>query len=76
MTNEVDPFKEFEFPSEIPKRLSKFAFFKKVFSKLNRTIKIVAPASAILSLIAVSVTWLPKVNLFEGSLLPWKMICD
>ena len=54
MTNEVDPFKEFEFPSEIPRRRPKFAFFKKVFSKLNRTIKIVAPASAILSLIAVS----------------------
>ena len=52
---EVDPFKEVEFPEQVPAPKSKFRHIKTSARMINKSLKQIAPAAAILSLIAVSV---------------------
>ena len=55
MTNEVDPFKEFEFPHEHPQNPKKFTRLRRLISKFYVGIKKVAPIAAVASLVLVSV---------------------
>ena len=54
MSHEVDPFKEFEFPQQLPQIPKKFSRLRRSLSKLNLGIKKVAPISAVASLVLVS----------------------
>ena len=54
MSHEVDPFKEFEFPQQLPQKSKKFIRLRRFLSKLNLGIKKVAPIAAVASLVLVS----------------------
>ena len=54
MTNEVDPFKEFEFPQQLPQKPKKFSRLRRYISKFYVGIKKVAPIAAVASLVLVS----------------------
>jgi len=55
MTNDVDPFKEFEFLQQLPQKPKKFSRLRRFLSTLNLGIKKVAPIAAVASLVLVSV---------------------
>lgn len=52
--DEVDPFKEIEFPEHAPAPKSKFRHIKTFARVINKSLKQIAPTAAILSLIAIS----------------------
>lgn len=54
MSHEVDPFKEFEFPQQLPQKPKRFSRLRRFLSKLNLGIKKVAPIAAVASLVLVS----------------------
>lgn len=54
MSQEVDPFKEFEFPEHLPQNTKKFTRLCRFNSKFYVGIKKVAPISAVASLVLVS----------------------
>ena len=55
MTNDVDPFKEFEFPQQFPQKPKKFSRLRLFISRFYVGIKKVAPIAAVASLVLVSV---------------------
>ena len=55
MSENNDPFNKFEFPEPVPHKIHRLEGVKRFYGSINRFIKKIAPLSAILSLLLISV---------------------